>query len=250
MAAGLLRFLRRAIRTKGAVVHLLCASGNVEESGGQHSHSSWPAASDGIPVEPTKGRRHHVVGNGRKIDLAGVHLLSTISELRDLIHRPLARHGHLRASVVGRLTCNRGKIRKRAGGSRRVGGLSARGLICGIPSLTLFERLRAARLSASIVPFEAAPLKPVGWLPGGNAGAVEPSMTQESDVCLIRGWLVSAVAILDKHSIVEDTRTGRRFNVTPRAAGTPFFQHPGSAEEFDGLPAQISLPVYTPSAQS
>lgn len=116
MAAGLLRFLRRAIRTKGAVVHLLCASGNVEESGGQHSHSSWPAASDGIPVEPTKGRRHHVVGNGRKIDLAGVHLLSTISKLRDLIYRPLARHGHLRASVVGRLTCNRGKIRKRAGG--------------------------------------------------------------------------------------------------------------------------------------
>lgn len=154
----------------------------------------------------------------------------------------------MRASVVARLTYNRGKTRKRDGGSRRVGGLSARGLLRGIPSLTLFERLRAARLSASIVPFEARSLKSVGG-PGRKA-VTEPSVTQDSDVCVIRGWLVSAVAILDKHSIVEDTRTGRRFNVTPRAAGTPFFQHPGSAEEFDRLPAQISLPVYTPAAQS
>jgi len=116
--------------------------------------------------------------------------------------------------------------------------------------LSLFERLRAARLSASIVPFEAVPPQSASGPPGTGAVALEPSMPHDSDVCVIRGWLVSAVAILDKHSIVEDIRTGRRFNVTPRAAGTPFFQHPGSAEEFDRLPAQISLPVYTPAAQS
>ncbi len=63
---------------------------------------------------------------------------------------------------------------------------------------------------------------------------------------MIQGWLVSQDGILDKHVIVEDTATGERFDVTPLERRVPFFEHPGTSEEFEALWHQISMPAYAP----
>jgi hypothetical protein len=69
-------------------------------------------------------------------------------------------------------------------------------------------------------------------------------VAEHPDWRVVRGWLMSPGDILDKHLIVENRRTGRRVDVTPIDPRVPFFEHPGTAEEFDGLWHQISMPAY------
>ncbi len=63
---------------------------------------------------------------------------------------------------------------------------------------------------------------------------------------MIQDWLVSRDGILEKHLIVEDTATGERFDVTPLERRVPFFEHPGTNDEFEGLWHEISMPAYSP----
>ena len=74
-------------------------------------------------------------------------------------------------------------------------------------------------------------------------------VAEHPDWRVVRGWLMSPGDILDKHVIVENPRTGQRFDVTPLDPRVPFFEHPGTAEEFDGLWHQISMPPYSPPAR-
>lgn len=74
-------------------------------------------------------------------------------------------------------------------------------------------------------------------------------VAEHPDWRVVRGWLMSPGDILDKHVIVENPLTGQRLDVTPLDPRVPFFQHPGTAEEFDGLWHQISMPPYSPPAR-
>ncbi len=74
-------------------------------------------------------------------------------------------------------------------------------------------------------------------------------VAEHPDWRVVRGWLMSPGDILDKHAIVENLLSGQRFDVTPLDPRVPFFEHPGTAEEFDGLWHQISMPAYSPPAR-
>ena len=110
--------------------------------------------------------------------------------------------------------------------------------------MSLVARLRAGSRAAVLIPYRYVRL---GSSPMDGYDAHENShdfVAEHPDWRVVRGWLMSPGDILDKHVIVENPRTGQRFDVTPLDPRVPFFEHPGTAEEFDGLWHQISMPAY------
>lgn len=112
--------------------------------------------------------------------------------------------------------------------------------------MSLFARLRAGSRSAVLIPYKYVKLR--SGLPGDldayqNAKDV---VAEKPGHRVVRGWLLFQDGILDKHVIVEDVATGERFDITPLERRVPFFEHPGTADEFEGLSHQISMPAYLP----
>jgi len=115
--------------------------------------------------------------------------------------------------------------------------------------LSLFARLRASSVSASVIPYKFVLLEsgiPKADEPHEN---VEAFIAERPGFRPVRGWLVLYGAILEKHVIIEQIRTGLRFDVTPLMVSGPFFEHPGPVEEFEGLCGQISLPFWPGPAE-
>lgn len=115
--------------------------------------------------------------------------------------------------------------------------------------MSLFARLRAGSQSAALISYKYIKLR--SGLPDDldslqNARDV---VAENPGFRLIQGWLSSQDGILEKHVIIENTATGDRFDVTPRERRVPFFEHPGTMEEFEGLWHQISLPAYSPAVR-
>jgi len=115
--------------------------------------------------------------------------------------------------------------------------------------LSLFPRLRAGSKHAVSIPYKYVKLR--SGLPGGYDARenAEELVAERPGYRVVRGWLMSPGGILDKHFIVENIQTGQRFDMTPLDRRTPFFEHPGTIEEFDGLWHQISMPPYSPAVQ-
>ncbi|MEO5757649.1 MAG: hypothetical protein ABIQ51_12420 [Mesorhizobium sp.] len=114
--------------------------------------------------------------------------------------------------------------------------------------MSLFTRLRAGSGSAVLIPYKYVELN--SGVPDGR-GSHENAhdfVTENAGYRVVRGWRMSEGGILDKRVIVESIRTGRRFDVTPPVARLAFFEHPGTADEYDGLWHQISLPPFPPPA--
>ena len=113
--------------------------------------------------------------------------------------------------------------------------------------MSLFARLRAGSQSAATIPYRYVKLR--SGLPDDLDGVQNArDVVAENPGCrVIHGWLVSQDGILEKHVIVEDTATGKRFDVTPLERRVPFFEHPGTTDEFEGLWHQISMPAYAPT---
>ncbi|MFD1984139.1 hypothetical protein ACFSOZ_15900 [Mesorhizobium newzealandense] len=97
-----------------------------------------------------------------------------------------------------------------------------------------------------MIPYKYVKLR--SGLPGGyDAHENADDLVAESPgYRVVRGWLMSPGGILDKHFIVENILTGERFDVTPLDLRMPFFEHPGTKDEFEGLWHQISMPPYSP----
>ncbi|MET2825558.1 hypothetical protein [Mesorhizobium shangrilense] len=110
--------------------------------------------------------------------------------------------------------------------------------------MSLFTRLRASSVSASVIPYKFVLLEsgiPKADKPDEN---VKAFVAERAGFKAVRGWLILHGAILDKHVVVEQVRTRVRFDVTPLMVSAPFFEHPGPLEEFEGLCGQISLPFW------
>lgn len=110
--------------------------------------------------------------------------------------------------------------------------------------MSLFARLRASSVSASVIPYKFVLLEsgiPKADRPDEN---VKAFVAERAGFKAVRGWLILHGAILDKHVVVEQVRTGARFDVTPLMVSGPFFEHPGPVEEFEALCGQISLPYW------
>lgn len=110
--------------------------------------------------------------------------------------------------------------------------------------MSLFARLRASSVSASVIPYKFVLLEsgiPKADRPDEN---VKAFVAERMGFKAVRGWLILHGAILDKHVVVEQVRTGARFDVTPLMVSGPFFEHPGPVEEFEALCGQISLPYW------
>ncbi|UDL89234.1 hypothetical protein LGH82_29890 [Mesorhizobium sp. PAMC28654] len=110
--------------------------------------------------------------------------------------------------------------------------------------MSLFTRLRASSVSASVIPYKFVLLEsgiPKADRPDEN---VKAFVAERAGFKAVKGWLILHGAILDKHVVIEQVRTGARFDVTPLMVSAPFFEHPGPVEEFEGLCGQISLPYW------
>lgn len=110
--------------------------------------------------------------------------------------------------------------------------------------MSLFARLRASSVSASVIPYKFVLLEsgiPKADRPDEN---VKAFVAERAGFKAVRGWLILHGAILDKYVVVEQVRTGARFDVTPLMVSGPFFEHPGPVEEFEALCGQISLPYW------
>ncbi len=115
--------------------------------------------------------------------------------------------------------------------------------------MSLFTRLRASSVSASVIPYKFVILEsgiPNADMPQEN---VEAFITQRPGFKAVKGWLILHGAILEKHVVVEQIGSRFRFDVTPLMVSAPFFEHPGPSDEFDGLCGQISLPFWPGPAQ-
>ncbi|WP_421917102.1 hypothetical protein [Mesorhizobium sp.] len=110
--------------------------------------------------------------------------------------------------------------------------------------MSLFTRLRAGSVSAGVVPYKFVLLE--SGIPKADRAHenVEAFVAERAGFSAVRGWLFLHGAILEKHVVVEQDRTGARFDVTPLMVSAPFFEHPGTVEEFEGLCRQISLPSW------
>lgn len=110
--------------------------------------------------------------------------------------------------------------------------------------MSLFTRLRASSVSASVIPYKFVLLEtgiPQAEKPREN---VEAFVAERPGFRPIRGWLILYGSILEKHVVVEQIGSRFRFDVTPLMVSAPFFEHPGTVEEFEGLCEQISLPFW------
>lgn len=112
--------------------------------------------------------------------------------------------------------------------------------------MSLFPRLRAGSRSAALIAYKYVRLR--SGVPDGRDAHenADEFVSERSGYRVVRGWLLSPAGILDKHVVVENIQTGERFDVTPLDTRVAFFEHPGTAEEFDGLWCQISMPPYSP----
>lgn len=115
--------------------------------------------------------------------------------------------------------------------------------------MSLFTRLRASSASASVIPYKFVLLEsgiPKADRPHEN---VEAFITERPGFKPVKGWLILNGAILEKHVVVEQIGSRFRFDVTPLTVSSPFFEHPGTWEEFNGLCEQISMPFWPGPAQ-
>jgi hypothetical protein len=108
----------------------------------------------------------------------------------------------------------------------------------------IISRLRSALPRARLIPFREVILTTGMPLPTKCHVNVDTWVVANPADRAIRGWLVTSGVVMDRHSVVlgED---GYMFDITPLAVQTPFFPHPGSDEEFAGLPPQIIIPPFS-----